>query len=226
MAAAGELQEAVSGDVLFRQGTLPESLYVLFDGRVSLTGTSADASSTVIDIVEPASSFVLANVLTDEPYLMGAETVSDSLTGAHRGRTDAAGGGGPSRRRHGDDAGDVGRAEQHDPPGGGPEGPHRGTKAGDVSAEPGEGAAGDRREFRLPVSKGLLGPWLGCRAENLSRAFGALRGYGVETHGSRVVLHDVARLRAYAGAIEPANEPAHRWRRCSGMRSGCVRRIA
>ena len=145
VAAAGELQEAVSGDVLFRQGTLPESLYVLFDGRVSLTGTSADASSTVIDIVEPASSFVLANVLTDEPYLMGAETVSDSLTGAHRGRADAGGGGGQSGRRHGDDARDVGRAEQHDPPGGGPEGPHRGAAAGDVSAEPGEGAAGDRR---------------------------------------------------------------------------------
>jgi CRP/FNR family transcriptional activator FtrB len=55
-------------------------------------------------------------------------------------------------------------------------------------------------EFRLPISKGLLGPWLGCRAENLSRAFTALRVYGVETHGSRVVLHDVSQLRAYAGA--------------------------
>jgi CRP/FNR family transcriptional activator FtrB len=55
--------------------------------------------------------------------------------------------------------------------------------------------------FRLPVPKGLLGPWLGCRAENLSRAFSALRSFGVETHGSRVVLHDVARLRAYAGAL-------------------------
>jgi CRP/FNR family transcriptional activator FtrB len=55
-------------------------------------------------------------------------------------------------------------------------------------------------EFRLPISKGLLGPWLGCRAENLSRAFTALRAFGVETHGSRVVLHDVLHLRAYAGA--------------------------
>ena len=49
-------------------------------------------------------------------------------------------------------------------------------------------------EFRLPVPKGLLAAWLGCRAENLSRAFMALRAYGVETHGSRVVLHDVSRL--------------------------------
>ena len=54
-------------------------------------------------------------------------------------------------------------------------------------------------QFRLPVPKGLLAPWLGCRAENLSRAFMSLRAYGVETHGSRVVLHDIARLQAYAG---------------------------
>jgi CRP/FNR family transcriptional activator FtrB len=58
-------------------------------------------------------------------------------------------------------------------------------------------------EFRLPVSKGLLAPWLGCRAENLSRAFTALRAFGVETHGSRVLLHDVSSLRSYAGAREP-----------------------
>ena len=53
--------------------------------------------------------------------------------------------------------------------------------------------------FDLPITKGLLAPWLGCRAENLSRAFMALRAYGVETHGSRVQLHDIARLKAYVG---------------------------
>ena len=63
--------------------------------------------------------------------------------------------------------------------------------------------AATKADFRLPITKGLLAPWLGCRAENLSRAFMALRAYGVETHGSRVLLHDVSRLRAYAGAIEP-----------------------
>src|SRR5271169_187888 len=79
VAAAGDLAEVAAGDVLFRESTLPKSLYVLLDGRVSLTGTAADASSTVIDILEPGSSFVLANVLTDEPYLMGAQAVTGSL---------------------------------------------------------------------------------------------------------------------------------------------------
>ena len=54
------------------------------------------------------------------------------------------------------------------------------------------------------MNKGLLALWLGCRAENLSRAFVALRKYGVETHGSRVALHDIAHLRAYAGTSESA----------------------
>ena len=72
VAAAGDLAEVEAGDVLFREGALPELLYVLLDGQVSLTGTAADESSTVIDILGPDSSFVLANVLMDEPYLMGA----------------------------------------------------------------------------------------------------------------------------------------------------------
>jgi CRP/FNR family transcriptional activator FtrB len=62
--------------------------------------------------------------------------------------------------------------------------------------------------FRLPVTKGLLAPWLGCRAENLSRAFLTLRSYGVETHGSRVTLHDVQRLKEYVYVSEGAANAA------------------
>ena len=53
-------------------------------------------------------------------------------------------------------------------------------------------------DFRLPFDKGLLAARLGCRQENLSRAFATLRAYGVETHGSRVILHDIPRLKALA----------------------------
>ena len=38
-------------------------------------------------------------------------------------------------------------------------------------------------DFRLPFDKRLLAARLGCRQENLSRAFAALRSVGVETHG-------------------------------------------
>jgi CRP/FNR family transcriptional activator FtrB len=52
--------------------------------------------------------------------------------------------------------------------------------------------------LRLPFDKRLLAARLGCRQENLSRAFAALRGFGVETHGARVILHDIASLAAYS----------------------------
>jgi CRP/FNR family transcriptional activator FtrB len=203
VAAAGDLAEVGAGDVLFREGTLPESLYVLLEGQVSLTGTAADASSTVIDILGPVSSFVLANVLMDEPYLMGAEAIAGSRLiriGAEPMRRAVASQ--PTAamammRAMSAELGSMTRqvvdlkvriAAQR-----------LGTYLLSQVKEP----TATQAQFRLPVSKALLAAWLGCRAENLSRAFMALRAYGVETHGSRVLLHDISRLQGYAGAIEP-----------------------
>src|SRR5271165_612618 len=60
--------------------------------------------------------------------------------------------------------------------------------------------------LRLPFDKRLLAARLGCRQENLSRAFAALRGFGVETHGARVILHDIAKLREYSVPDESYDE--------------------
>ena len=60
-------------------------------------------------------------------------------------------------------------------------------------------------KFRLPFDKRLLAARLGCRQENLSRAFAALRSVGVETHGSRVILHDIPALREFAVPDEYAD---------------------
>ena len=199
VAAAGDLAEVDAGDVLFREGTLPESLYVLLDGTVSLTGTAADASSTVIDILGPASSFVLANVLASEPYLMGAEAVSDASVvriAAQPMRdvvTAQPAAAIAMMRAMSAELGNMTRqivdlkvrVAAH----------RLGTFLLSQVKEP----SAVRADFRLPVTKGLLAPWIGCRAENLSRAFMALRIYGVETHGSRVTLHDIASLKAYVG---------------------------
>jgi CRP/FNR family transcriptional regulator, transcriptional activator FtrB len=207
IAAGGDLAEVEAGEVLFRERTLPESLYVLLDGRVSLTGTSADASSTVIDFLEPASSFVLANVLSDEPYLMGAQTIADSLLVRIRAeplrQVVAARPAAAMAMMHAMSTELNGMMRQIVE-----------LKARIAAQRLGTYLLGQVKdptateaEFRLPVPKGLLAPWLGCRAENLSRAFTTLREYGVETHGSRVLLHDIVRLRSYAGAIEPVRRP-------------------
>jgi CRP/FNR family transcriptional regulator, transcriptional activator FtrB len=204
VAAAGELTEVAGGDVLFHEGSSPESLYVLLDGRVSLTGTASDTTSTVIDILEPASSFVLANVLSEEPYLMGAQAISSSRlvripAGPMRAIVAAQPGAAMAMMRAmSAELANMTRqvvdlkvriAAQR-----------LATYLLGLVRDP----AATKAEFRLPVSKGLLAPWLGCRAENLSRAFQTLRAYGVETHGSRVTLHDVACLRSYVGLSDGA----------------------
>jgi len=202
IATGGQVAEVEAGEVLFRERAEPESLFVLLDGRICLTGT-ANTSSAVIDILEPASSFVLANVLMDEPYQVGAQTVRDSLlvripAGSVRAATSSRPAAAmavmrsmsaelASMMRQVVDL-KVRIAAQR-----------LGTY---LLSQVGEPTAA-KAEFRLPVSKGLLASWLGCRAENLSRAFLALRAYGVETHGSRVLLHDVARLQDYAGVVHP-----------------------
>jgi CRP/FNR family transcriptional regulator, transcriptional activator FtrB len=203
IASVGNIAEVPQGEVLFRQGAVPESLYVLLDGRVSLTGTAADASSAVIDILGPNSSFVLANALTGEPYEVGAEAVAHStviripVTSIRAVVTAQPTAAMAMMRAMSAELGAMTRqvvdlkvriAAQR-------LGAYLLTLIEDPTAR--------RVQFRLPVNKGLLASWLGCRAENLSRAFVALRAYGVETHGSRVLLHDVARLRAYAGAAVP-----------------------
>lgn len=193
-----ELVTADEGDVLSVQGSMPEYLHILLEGQVALTSTAADGTTAVVEVVHPVSHFVLASVLAELPYLMTVRAVTRSRLLA----IDASGLLGLVRR-------DPTLAN---------------TLLRSVSREfrtmvrqvrdlklrtatqrlgcyllarvkDGEATQAD---FRLPFDKGLLAARLGCRQENLSRAFAALRAYGVETHGSRVILHDIPRLKALA----------------------------
>jgi CRP/FNR family transcriptional activator FtrB len=202
IATTGHVTEVEAGAVLFRERAEPESLFVLLHGCISLTGTMANASSVVIDILEPASSFVLANVLTDEPYQMGAETVRDSrLLRIPAASVRAMIGTRPSaamamiRSMSAELASMMHQVVDL-------KGRIAAQRLGTYLLSQVREPTAVKAEFRLPVSKGLLASWLGCRAENLSRAFLALRAYGVETHGSRVLLHDVTRLLDYAGVVD------------------------
>lgn len=204
LAACGEIDRMQRGSVVFRQGAHPEALYVLLDGHVALTGTAPDDTSTVIDIVRPASSFVLANVLAEDPYLMGAETASatsllriaaDPLRDLVSERPAAAKAMLRAVSRElGAMTQQVVELKRH----------VAAERLGAYLLSMVDDPGADKANFRLPFSKGLLASWLGCRAENLSRAFTALRACGVETHGSRVMLHDISRLKAYAGVADVA----------------------
>jgi CRP/FNR family transcriptional activator FtrB len=189
--------------MLFREGSRPESLYVLLEGKVSLTGSTGENSQTVIDILRPVSSFVLANVLAEQPYLVGAQAITQSavvrIPAEPMRAVVAAQPAAAMAMMRAVSAELDGMTRQVVD-----------LKVRVAAQRLGTYLLGEVKDpvatqanFRLPVTKGLLGPWLGCSPENLSRAFVALRAYGVETHGSHVRLHDIARLKAYVGAPDP-----------------------
>ena len=75
--AASLLQVFPPQLTLFDVGQRPDFLYVLVDGLVELFTTNADRDSTLA-IVEPVSSFILAALVTDQPFLMAARTLKSS----------------------------------------------------------------------------------------------------------------------------------------------------
>ncbi|HEY2618838.1 MAG TPA: cyclic nucleotide-binding domain-containing protein [Acetobacteraceae bacterium] len=196
---------AEADQVLSHQGAMPQFLYILLEGQVALSSTAPDGTTALVEVLHPIDHFVLASVLTRLPTLMTARAVTRCrLLAIHAGGLL-----------------DLVEAEA----------PLANTLLRSVSSEfrtmvrqlrdlklrtaaqrlgcyllarvkDGEAL---KAEFRLPFDKGLLAARLGCRQENLSRAFATLRGYGVETHGARVILHDIPRLKALAVPDDPSD---------------------
>lgn len=200
LASLGEMieeSEAPAQTVLVEQGSRPEHLHVLVEGQVGLTAKAADGRSTVVEVLRPVDTFVLAAVLTDTPSLVGAVALARSRLL----RVPAA---------------EMRRLVEVDPP------LARGmlrclsdnfrmlvAQVKDLKLRSSTerlacyllGVAREHDgtgEFRLPYDKRVLAGRLGMTPENLSRAFATLREYGVETHGSRVALHNRAALERFA----------------------------
>jgi CRP/FNR family transcriptional activator FtrB len=196
--AITDLVEVAPGAALCRQGAMPDRLHILLDGQVALSGTAPDGTSAVVEVVRPVAHFVLAAVLTELPYLMSANPVTPSRlleleAAALRALLEQA----PPLALA------LMRAEAQD---------FRAMvrQVRDLKLRSAAQRLGcyllalvadptaQSADLRLPFDKGLLAARLGCRQENLSRAFASLRAHGVETHGARVLLHDIARLREFA----------------------------
>lgn len=180
---------------LFEAGQRADFLYVLVDGLVELYATCAGRDST-IRIVEPVTSFILAAVVTDMPYLMSARTLIASrilLVPAalmrELVRQDIA----------------LMQATMHELALG-----YRDLVRAlmDMKLRQSAERLGnlilqhDRRQgghgtVRLPVEKRVLASLLGMTAENLSRAFGLLAGHGILVEGAQVTITDPAALAAF-----------------------------
>jgi CRP/FNR family transcriptional regulator, transcriptional activator FtrB len=184
--------------ILCEEGEPANELYVVLEGQLAILAQAANGTSAVVEVLDAGATFGLSAVLARLPSLVTARSVKP----CHLLSIDANG----LRTLVLEEPSLVTillRTEAED---------FRAlvqqvcdlklrTTAQRLavyllSLSPNQ--TGNTTALRLPFDKRLLAARLGCRQENLSRAFAALRNLGVETHGARVILHDIARLRDYA----------------------------
>jgi CRP/FNR family transcriptional regulator, dissimilatory nitrate respiration regulator len=78
--AAGTAQvRAPAGTILFRRGELCSGFHVIVYGQIKLAFGAADGAEKVVEILGPGSSFGEAVMFLEKPYVVFAETLSDSL---------------------------------------------------------------------------------------------------------------------------------------------------
>ena len=198
LAAISTLLTVPEGTLLCQQGKPVDRLLVLLDGQVALENTAASGANAVVEVVQPGGHCMLSAVLSGLPALMNARTITSArLIGVeamglrdllHRELSIAS----ALLRAEAIEFGAMVRQVC--------DLKLRTTaqRLGCYLLELSEETAENTVSLRLPFDKRLLAARLGCRQENLSRAFAALRRLGVETHGARVTLHDIASLRDYA----------------------------
>lgn len=180
---------------LFELGQRADFLHVLIDGLVELYASSAGRDTTM-RLVEPVSSFILAAVVTDMPYLMSARTLAPSrillvpaalvrevvkedcalmqatmreLALAYRDLVRALTD--MKLRQSAERLGNLILQQER----------RQGTKG----------------TVQLRAEKRLLASLLGMTPENLSRAFGVLGQHGLEVDGSLLRLVDREALSAF-----------------------------
>ncbi|MFK7793566.1 MAG: helix-turn-helix domain-containing protein [Devosiaceae bacterium] len=181
---------------LIAEGDPADFLHVVLDGSVELFAAWNDRETTMAT-VQPISTFILAATIKDAPYLMSARTLEKSRIVLL-----------PSM--------DVRDAFDQDP-----------AFARSMVRELAQcyrsviknsknlklrtsierlanyllrkHAFGDGSNIvELSMEKRRLASFLGMTPENLSRAFKTLQGYGVEVDGSKVTIHDLDDLTAFA----------------------------
>lgn len=191
---------------LFELGQRPDFLHVLVDGLIELYAHSAGRDTTM-RIVEPVTSFILAAVVTDQPYLMSARTIAPSrillvpaalvrevvkddcslmqatmreLALAYRDMVRALT--------------DVKLRQSAE-------------RLGNLILQQDrrQGGAG---QVQLKAEKRLLASLLGMTPENLSRAFAVLGGHGVAVNGAAVTITDRAALEEFAQPDPVRDDPA------------------
>jgi CRP/FNR family transcriptional activator FtrB len=178
---------------LITEGDPADFLHVVLSGQVELFASWTDRE-TVMSIIGPVSTFILAATIRDQPYLMSARTVEKARVALIPSedvravfRIDSA----FARATVTELAACFRASIKH---------------AKDLKLRSAlerlanyllreANTRGSR--FELPVSKARLASFLGMTPENLSRAFATLGQYGVKVEGATITVGapgDLARL--------------------------------
>lgn len=181
---------------LFQSGEHPDFLHLLVDGMVELFATGAGRDTTM-RIVDPHSSFILAAVVNDIPYLMSARTIEASrillvpaalvreLIDHDKALMKAV------MRELASDYRDVVRSLTD------MKLRQSAERLGNLLIQQ-DRQQGGSGVVDLRAEKRLLASLLGMTPENLSRAFGVLGKHGVTIEGTKVTIADRRALETYS----------------------------
>jgi CRP/FNR family transcriptional activator FtrB len=206
LAGISHIVSVPEGTDLCHQGDMAHVLFIVVEGQLAGTSTAANGTTAVVDVIHAGETLGLATLLARLPRLMSVRTISacELLSIDAKGLLELV-------AEETSLVTALLRAEANE---------FRALvrqvcdlklrttaqRLGCYLLALSKEKKANATALRLPFDKRLLAARLGCRQENLSRAFAALRSFGVETHGARVILHDIARLREYAEPDEPFEE--------------------
>lgn len=182
--------------LLTREGELPDFLHVLVEGSVEQFAAHRYRETT-LEVLVPTTTFILAAVVRDAPYLKSARTLTQSRilmipAGAVRdifGRDSAF-----ARAVVGELATryrSIVRTLKNQKLRTGAER----LASWILQADARSGSTG---RVLLPFEKRLLASLLGMTPENLSRSFATLASHGVVSEGRAIVVKDRAKLQQVA----------------------------
>jgi CRP/FNR family transcriptional activator FtrB len=188
LVSAALLQKFSEQVTLIHEGDLPDFLHIVIEGSVGLFATW-DGHETMLDIVRPVTTFILAAVIRDEAYLKSARTLTTSkilLLPAEAVR-DVFGKDAAFARSIVNELAEryrgVVRALKDQKLRSGLE-----RLANWILEE--DRRQGSQGRITLPHDKRILSSRLGMTPENLSRSLAGLTAYGVKGSGREIIISD------------------------------------
>ena len=203
---SGSIHDYRRGEMVFWQGDLADSLFVVLSGCVKLCRETTSHDHEVIGVLTVGQIYFEPSMFTGGRHCVHRRSGFDRAGRAAR-RGDRSRGGVAAARPRLQSArhflqtsrGLVEQVEQLKTR----SVPQRIAALLLRQAE----LSGQAGAFVLPFSKTLIARFVGAKLESFSRSLGHLSEQGVQVHNDRVTIEDVGRLARYAGG--PASDKPH-----------------